>query len=208
MTTATREVVYEGMSTPWGKAQEVRVIVEGVGSVHTAGHGGIKLDRKRNAQIPNYMRKPGGWYEEDCDWAIPHVVLADYICKDNDGLKQAAIETMKNWMPDEYARFTGGSVKPEESRALRKQRFFAEAKGKLIVTSAFGSWHGNVPSGKVGCIAHIDGDDSRHEGQLTGEQTYWLVDKDEYNKRSEFGFIIDPDRHEKCNAHFIPLSRV
>jgi hypothetical protein len=31
----------------------------------TPRHGGFKLDHQHHAEIPNYMRRPGGWYEGD-----------------------------------------------------------------------------------------------------------------------------------------------
>ena len=57
------------MRTPWGDAQDVIDVAEGIKWVSTASHGGYKLDRKRNAQVNEVWRQAGGWYEEDCDWA-------------------------------------------------------------------------------------------------------------------------------------------
>jgi len=45
--------------------------------VTTAGHGGIKLDAARNRKVPGPVRSRDGWYEEDCDWAIPAYVHDD-----------------------------------------------------------------------------------------------------------------------------------
>jgi len=67
----------EGSYTIWGKAQSVKELVPGAWFVSTAGHGGIKLDRKRNAAVPRGARQEGGWYEEDCNWAV-----ACYVHKD------------------------------------------------------------------------------------------------------------------------------
>ena len=55
-------IVEEGTRTPWGEAQHVTHIQEGVWFASTASHGGIKLDRKRNAKIPAVARIEGGWY--------------------------------------------------------------------------------------------------------------------------------------------------
>ena len=70
----TPSIVREGQSSPWGRVQSCGMVAPGIGWVSTASHGGIKLDRKRNAEVPEYMRTAGGWYEEDCEWAIPYVV--------------------------------------------------------------------------------------------------------------------------------------
>ena len=56
-------LVYENMRTPWGAAQTVKVLIDGIGQVHTAGHGGFKLSHERNLKVPLYMRQTSGWYE-------------------------------------------------------------------------------------------------------------------------------------------------
>ena len=67
----------EGDRSPWGKIQHVTVLAPGAWSVSTAGHGGIKLDAARNRKVPALVRGERGWYEEDCDWAIPAFVHKD-----------------------------------------------------------------------------------------------------------------------------------
>ena len=72
---------YEGMATPWGIAQTVGKVAEGIWFVTTASHGGYVLDAERNAVVPMAVRLASfqgqgvlGYYEEDCDWR--HVVRA------------------------------------------------------------------------------------------------------------------------------------
>jgi hypothetical protein len=45
--------------------------------IRRRGHGGFKFDHQHNAEIPNYMRRAGGWYQGDCDWAIVATVFAN-----------------------------------------------------------------------------------------------------------------------------------
>ena len=52
-------------------------LAPGAWSVDTAGHGGIKLDAARNRKVPAVARQAGGWYEEDCQWAIAAYVHSD-----------------------------------------------------------------------------------------------------------------------------------
>jgi len=85
----------EGSSSPWGKIQHVSQLASGAWSVSTAGHGGIKLDAARNRKVPKDARQPGGWYEEDCQWAI-----AAYVHKDvGDSMLKGARESN----PEKYA---------------------------------------------------------------------------------------------------------
>ena len=72
-------VPHEGMDTPWGRADHVSPIIEGMNHIGTPSHGGIKLNQRRNVQIPDYMRRNGGWYEEDCEWSIPFVVFTSEL---------------------------------------------------------------------------------------------------------------------------------
>jgi len=67
----------EGSSSPWGKVQHAKELAPGAWTVETAGHGGVKLNAARNRLIPAEARQPGGWYEEDCKWAIAAFVFKD-----------------------------------------------------------------------------------------------------------------------------------
>jgi hypothetical protein len=57
----------------------------------------MKLDRKRNAQVPAPARQPGGWYEEDCEVAIPMVTFPSAFKPEQ---VQAARETIARWFPE------------------------------------------------------------------------------------------------------------
>ena len=58
------------VSTPWGMSQSASIYAEGIVFHSTAGHGGFKLDRTRNAGMNPALRLSGGWYEEDAEWAL------------------------------------------------------------------------------------------------------------------------------------------
>jgi hypothetical protein len=83
----------EGQSSPWGRIQYVREMGPGAWAVSTAGHGGVKLDRGRNAKVPKPARHPGGWYEEDCDVAIALYVHPDISTADRADL----LRSIKSW---------------------------------------------------------------------------------------------------------------
>ena len=207
-----------GLATPWGKADSAEIIAEGIGRVGTPSHGGIKLDRKRNAAVPAYFRRKGGWYEEDCDAAIPALVFdaefsayiegqeyfskAEYASK-AERHRAFTVQSLKNWHPHEYAKFTGEEVKLEESSTLRREHAANVNADKLVAGAAFGDWSKNVPFGQVGVIAVVGGRD--RNGRARGESSCWLVPEAEYAKRSELpngDFIVDPDRHEKVDGPF------
>jgi hypothetical protein len=69
--------VAPGMITPWGRAEAVKQITDGIWQVETAGHGGYFVVPELNALIANELKQDtwnglgkAGWYEEDCDGAI------------------------------------------------------------------------------------------------------------------------------------------
>lgn len=84
----------EGSSSPWGKIQHITELAPGAWSVSTASHGGIKLDAARNRKVPEGARQPGGWYEEDCQWAI-----AAYAHKD---VGDAMLKKARESNPEKY----------------------------------------------------------------------------------------------------------
>ena len=74
------------MHSPWGHVQGYETLANGIISVWTAGHGGIRLSKERQKQLllkgvkPNSnFLKSDQWWEEDCDWAIPFYHFADDI---------------------------------------------------------------------------------------------------------------------------------
>ena len=115
--------VHEGMQTPWGKADSAEMLCYGIGTVGTPSHGGIKVDRKHNSLIPEYMRNSGGWYEEDCDWAIPFCVFEVELLAGGDKwackviTKGQHAESLKTWHTAEFNRFYGQHVEDKYKTA-------------------------------------------------------------------------------------------
>lgn len=177
------------LQTPWGVAQWIEEKALGIMQVSTAGHGGYKLDRQRNAQVHQAWRRKGGWYEEDCEWAIVVFTFRALYTEDQVNL---AIDALKNWFPDAYVLVTGGTIPLEESLKLRERKAHKDAEGKLQSYAAWGSWHPRVPEGMVGLAVKVDA----AFGPGTGPTRYFLVPSDEYAKR-DIVFVVDPERHEE-----------
>lgn len=116
-----KSTVRIGMRSPWGTVNSAQMLADGIGTVGTPSHGGIKLSAKRNHAVPEYMRQSDGWYEEDCDWCVPFVVFeADIILAEdeyalkniNDGSHK---RTFRNHHPDAFEKFYGVELKAGES---------------------------------------------------------------------------------------------
>jgi hypothetical protein len=177
--------------TPWGAPQHITLLAEGIRSVSTASHGGVKLSPERNAQMPDYMRNEDGWYEEDSEWAKVAVVFPDAFGAD----VVTAYGTLRNWEPDAYEKFTGQALKPGDSHIRDEQTFRRDHANSLIAVSAYGSWASWVPQGFVGVHAYFGGRDEH--GHTNGKARAFLVPKDEYDVRSAHGFVIDPAKHQE-----------
>src|SRR5271156_4167983 len=68
-----------GSSSPWGPIQTITLLGPDAVAVNTASHGGLRISLTALVRIPEPLRETpysgGGWFEEDCDWCIPYLVL-------------------------------------------------------------------------------------------------------------------------------------
>jgi len=177
------------MDTPWGEADFVEELAEGIYLVSTPSHGGFKLSEERNAQIPEAFRREDGWYEEDVDALIVMYTFYD-VCRKHyaDISQHDLLQWMKDWLPDEYEKAFGIKVYPEESRVLRQRAFEEQHKNDFIVVAAWGDWYPTVPRGMVGVAA-------ARGGNRAGPFRYFLVPAEEYKNRPMEGFVVDLGRH-------------
>lgn len=169
-----------GTCTPWGVSQYSTKIAHGIVSYGTAGHGGIHVCDTLNNQIPEYMRNVGGWYEEDCEWAIVAINFPQYFQKDY----QIALNTFKNWNPDSYERYFDIELKPGESHVKDERMFLKAHENDYLPLAAWGDWHKQVPQGMVGVYAG--------KGGKRTDTAYFLVPANEYHQKP---FVIDESKH-------------
>ena len=174
------------MKTPWGKSDSIQELAEGIKLVTTPRHGGVKLDRKRNAKMPEYMRQEGGWYEEDAKWAFVALIFPEAFPE----RAEMALKTVKNWYPDIYEKFTGATVQPGESFIRDRELFSKAHEHDLIVTAAWsgspiGKPHVKVPAGKVLVVATPGG------ARGSVPEHWFYVPTNEYDARGPHGFVIN-----------------
>lgn len=68
-----------GSSSLWGPIQHITPLGPDAVVVSTASHGGVCVSRAALERLPEPLRHTaysGGWFEEDCDWAIPYLALS------------------------------------------------------------------------------------------------------------------------------------
>lgn len=183
------------MNTPWGKSDWQKKVAVGINWYSTPSHGGVKVSAGKNKLIPEYMRNESGWYEEDSDWAIPYVVLDQYLREfvNHENLKayvgdyESAVSTLKSWKPYSYEKFYNMVLKDGESHIKDRDTFIEKTKNDYVAYSAVG--HGGVlskgiPEGMVGVYFKRKSDSSQQRR---------LVFVDDYQNRSKFGFVIKSD---------------
>jgi hypothetical protein len=102
------------MFTPWGKADTVQKIADGITLVDTPSHGGFHIAKHRQGEIPKAARdnrfNPGTpWYEEDCEAYIVMVAfpeVATFL-----GVERShALERLRAWYPEAAAAFDGNTA--------------------------------------------------------------------------------------------------
>jgi len=178
----------DGGPSPWGAIQWLEHMAPGIDNVSTAGHGGIKLSRERNAAMPIELRRPGGWYEEDCEAAMPMWIYADDL-----GFDQERKEIVKcvviRWFPDEYEAFTGEIIPPGESYIKDERTFYREHADDLVSHWATANDDGETVS--VGACR------GGRKGYLKDATTYvFEMPKEEYYQaQGEFGMVIDEKKY-------------
>lgn len=92
-----------GAPSPWGDIQTVTPLGADAVSVTTASHGGLCVSPAALCRIPEALRRTafsaGGWFEEDCDWAIPYLALGLHAFEGDRGaaLRMAAVRTVRRW---------------------------------------------------------------------------------------------------------------
>lgn len=121
-----------GSNTPWGKADYVKELAEGVVTVSTPGHGGIKLSRTRNKAIPVGLRNQDAWYEEDAESYIvgmyhpeTHMFSAN---KTRGESRDACERKVRQYFPAGYEKATGKTIPFGESTEKDKATYRAESE--------------------------------------------------------------------------------
>lgn len=194
-TTIRKPHPVKGDSSPWGSIHHVTEVAEGIIEVSTASHGGIKLNRQLNAQVPEYMRRKGGWYEEDCEWCLPAVALKlDETISRYEGAKN----TMKHWFADEYEKFFNVVLQPGESRDKDDRMWHEAHKNDWIVDAAK-----TAPDNMVIVTATQGGSRvpvKTDKGWEYPPEKEFLVSKEEYDARNPLGFVINPEKHQEVPA--------
>lgn len=146
-----------GSRTPWGEAQQIDRVADGIVFASTASHGGIKLSPERNKEIPAILRKKSGWYEEDVEAAIPAAVFADAFAETNVRgthpilIEARAKQTIRDYMPDEYEKWTGEDILPGQSRTrdrIASEKTIAERRKAMeneFVEQSYGGSFEGIP---------------------------------------------------------------
>lgn len=171
-------------NTPWGPSQGATVFADGVICYSTAGHGGFHLAANRNAKVDPRLRRPGGWYEEDLEWAIVALTFPHLFTSFE---RRNAEQTVKDSWPDAWEAIFGTVLAPGQSHEKDRRAFHVRHAADWVVISAIRS---EQHDGYVEVVATLGG--KRGAG---AEERRFLVPSTEYEV-DRFGFVVDPARHE------------
>lgn len=179
-----REDVTARANTPWGPSQGATLYAEGIMVHSTASHGGFHLSADRNRKVHPTLRKSGGWYEEDAEWASVALAWPEFFTVRE---RKHAEETVRNFWPDAWEAIHGRQILPGESLEKDRQIFERAHTEDWVVISAIFSAH---QPGMTEVIATRGG--RRGNG---AETQRFLVQSTEY-RTGPFGFVIDPEQHQ------------
>lgn len=131
--------------TPWGRADYKNVIADGITFYGTPSHGGFHLSPERQAAMPDALRLPDPWYEEDCDWVRIVCAFPDVFETDTKISPEKAEAILKNWIPDAYEAWSGKTLAPGMSH-IRDVTLFYEAHKNdfLFLDRCFLPWSPTV----------------------------------------------------------------
>lgn len=177
------------MMTPWGAADHVEQLFDGAVRVSTPSHGGIHLDSAANAAMPEALRVPSGWYEEDCEAALVVVGHRDHF---SGAEVDAATSVVRNWFPDRFEAHFGVKLTAADSTVVAQRAFDDKHSEDLVTIAAWGSWHEAVPHGSVAVAATVGGDRSR-------TSQHFLVPASEYGSCADH-FVVNPQRHTRVDS--------
>ena len=173
-----------GVETPWGASQHSKLYDEGVTFHSTASHGGFQLSPECNVAVDVRLRNPGGWYEEDAEWAkVAFTFPALFTTFE----RRHADITLRNDQPDAWEAILGVVLLPGESW-MKDRRLFARANAdRWVVVAATRS---DDHPGMTLCTVTRGG--SRQNAAVRE----FLVPAAEYDP-GRFGFVIDEARHAR-----------
>lgn len=201
----SKQKSYIGKYSPWGFIDNETCVAEGIFFVSTPGHGGYKLDRKKNALIPSIFRRKAGWYEEDSGYAIVHVFLKQFFTQED---YDKAIKILKDWYWKEYEEYFRETLQEGESFLKDKHNFYIKHAKDWVVIAAQGSYQGNLEKfpenfvgvcAKLGEIVPLNGT-FRVREYSESVTKYFLVPEGEYRNRNQMGFVIDLAKHQEVGA--------
>lgn len=103
--------------TPWGRAQQKKIIAPGITRYDTAGHGGYYVSKAVRAVMPRHCVNKDGWYEEDCEWckvviAFPHLFT--------EAILPIAKRVYEQWF-DRYGNYKREEYKPCQDQQKTEQ---------------------------------------------------------------------------------------
>lgn len=117
-----------GAYSPWGLVQSATPLGPDAVLVSTPSHGGIRVSGRALSEIPQPLRSTaysqGGWFEEDCDWAIPYLALGLHRFEVEPGrgerLREAARRTAWTYHRA-HAALLGVPANPALAEAIDRQ---------------------------------------------------------------------------------------
>lgn len=178
--------------TPWGIADQSKKFARGIVFYSTPGHGGFKITEKRFQEMPECFRdaRPKSkyylWFEEDNEQCLLLLAFPSFF---DEKYIQFAKDTLRNHYPDAYETHYNEII--PEGESLEKDRRIFEERNKNNLVVIIANTSDTYPK-MVETVATIGG-----KWEDDTQDRFFLVPTEEYQSRSRFGFVIDPEKHKE-----------
>ncbi len=176
-----------GDTGPWGVAKHVHEEHTGIFVVTGSNDNGIQLSAERNANMPEPLRREGGWYLNRLDEHI--LVWFAFIEECDDDDTKIVRRRFRDDFPDEYEQLTGKRLRKGQSRKRDQERFYAQHVNDMISvwsSATYGEETVQVTARRPSAP------DEYATYEIPTQEYYSAMQED----KSSFGIVIDESRYK------------
>ena len=181
-----------GDTGPWGVAKYVHEERKEIFVVTGSDDNGIQLSAERNANMPEPLRRKGGWYLNRLDEHI--LVWFAFIEECDDDDTRTVRRRFRDDFPDEYEQLTGKRLRKGQSRK-RDQEIFNRTHANDMISVWSSATYGEEIV-KV-TARRPSAPDEYATYEIPTQEYYTAIREDE----SSFGIVIDESQYKPITKY-------
>ena len=175
-----------GDTGPWGVAKYVHEERKEIFVVTGSDDNGIQLSAERNANMPEPLRREGGWYLNKLDEHI--LVWFAFIDECDEDDTKIVKRRFRDDFPDEYEQLTGKPLRKGQSRKRDQEQFYSQHANDMISVWSSATYGQET----VRVTARRPSAPDEYVTYAIPTQEYYAATQDD---KSGFGIVIDESRY-------------